>query len=84
MIQVLDNKQQLGCGHLALDSVEQLLVGVWDSSGVVIFDEYLKYKRILIRRKRLDNSWPARLNYNKNNNRLMVGLDNGTVKIFEY
>jgi hypothetical protein len=84
VIRVFDNKQKLACGHLALNSVGRLLVSDWwKNSQVVLFDEHLKYERILIDNKRLD-ARPMRLNYNKNNNRLMVGLRNGHVKIFEY
>ena len=48
-----------------------------------MFDEHLQYERILIDNKQLDNAQPTGLNYNKNNNRLAVGLYNGDVKIFE-
>ena len=84
VIRVFNNKQQLGCVQLALDSVGRLLVSDFMNSRVVLFDEHLKYDRILIDTKRLNNSRPWTLNYNKNNNRLTVGLNNGQVKIFEY
>jgi hypothetical protein len=84
VIRFFDNKQQLDCYHLALDSIGRLLVADGNNDQVVLFDEHLKYERILIDNKRLDNAWPVKLNYNKNNNRLTVGLVNGYVKIFEY
>ena len=84
MIRVFDNKEQLDCEHLALDSVGRLLVLDWKNKNVVLLDEHLKFNRILIDKKRLDNAEPLTLSHNKNNNRLAVGLGNGQVKIFEY
>jgi hypothetical protein len=87
VIRVFDNKQQLYCVHLALDSVGRLFATDRKNScfnNVVLFAEHLTYERILIDKKRLDNSYPMRLNYNKSNNRLAVGLGNGLVKIFEF
>jgi hypothetical protein len=84
VIRVFDNNQQLRCYHLALDSFGRLIVADLKNSQVVLLDQYLKYEIILIDNKRLDNVGPTRLNYNKNNNRLTVGLLSGHVKIFEY
>jgi hypothetical protein len=83
VIRVFDNKQQFFCVHLALDSVGRLLAADFENCQVVLFDDDLKYERILIDNKRLVNSKPFSLHYNSNN-RLTVGFDNGHVKIFEY
>ena len=83
-IRVFDNEQQLYCFHLALDSVGRLLVTDWNNNQVVLLNEDLKFERTLIDSIQLDNARPWRLNYDKNNNRLTVGLHNGHVKIFEY
>ena len=60
VIRVFDNKQQLNCVHLALDSVGRLLVADWKNRQVVLFDEHLKYERILIDNERLHYAWPYR------------------------
>jgi hypothetical protein len=71
---------QFICERLALDSVGRLLVADDVHNQVVVFDERLKYKRILID-KEFNPRW---VNYDKNNKRLMIGLSNGQFKIFEY
>lgn len=83
MIRVFDNKEQVHCYHLALDSVGCLLVADYFNKRVVLLDEHLQFSRILIDSEQLDNAKPMRLSYNKNNNRLAVGFYNGHVKIFD-
>jgi hypothetical protein len=83
VIRVFDNKEQLNCVYLALDSVGRLLVADWKNCGIVLLDGHLQFIKILLDKKQLGGAKPRRLNYNKNNNRLAVGLDNGHVKIFE-
>ena len=85
VIRVFDNKE-LYCGHLALDSVGRLLVADWNENNdrVVLLDEHLELIRILFDKERLDGARPTRLSYNKNNNKLAVGLyDESQVKIFD-
>ena len=82
-IRVFDSNQQLRCRYMSLDSVGRLLVTDYKNRCVVLFDEHLNCKRILIDAKRLDDAWPRRLNYDKKNKRMAVGLDNGHVKIFQ-
>ena len=84
VIRVFANKEQLDCVHLALDSVGRLLVADWNNRRVVLLDEHLELIRILFDKERLDGARPWRLSYNKNNNRLAVGLWNKSqVKIFD-
>ena len=84
MIRVFDNKEQLNCVHLALDSVGRLLVADYNNRRVVLLDEHLELIRILFDKERLDGARPWRLSYNKNNNKLAVGLWNKSqVKIFD-
>jgi hypothetical protein len=83
VIRVFDNKEQLHCIYLALDSVGRLLVADWKNKSVVLLDERLKFITILLDKELLGNACPVRLNYNKNNNRLAVLLDNSHVKIFD-
>jgi hypothetical protein len=84
VIRVFDNKEQLNCVHLALDSVGRLLVADYWNSRVVLLDEDLELIRILFDKERLDGVLPGRLSYNKNNNKLAVGLwDKSQVKIFD-
>jgi hypothetical protein len=82
VIRVFDNKE-LYCRHLALDSVGRLLVADWKTYCVVLLDEHLQFIKILLDKERLDNARPSRLSYNKNHNKLAVGLYNGHVKIFD-
>ena len=83
-IRVFGDKQQLGYGHLALDSVGRLLVADSKNKRVDSLNGDLKYKRTLIDSTQLYNVCPCTLHYDKSNNRLTVGLDNGHVKIFGY
>ena len=83
VIRVFDNKEQLDCVHLALDSFGCLLVADFYDDSVVLLDEHLQFITILLDKERLDNAEPQKLSYNKNNNRLAVGLTNGHVKIFD-
>jgi hypothetical protein len=80
VIRVFNNKEQLDCGHLTLDSVGRLLVVDWGNYSVVLLDEHLQFTTILLDKERLDDVRPVTLKYNKNNNRLAVGLNNGHVK----
>jgi hypothetical protein len=84
VIRVFDNKQQLNCRHLALDSVGRLLVLDCDNCRVVLLAEHLQFIQNLLDKERLGDSRPMRLSYNKNNNRLAVGLNyKSQVKIFD-
>ena len=83
VIRVFPNKEQLDCHHLALDSVGRLLVAEWKNCGIVLLDGHLQFIKILLDKEQLGGAQPRRLSYNKNNNRLAVGLNNGHVKIFE-
>ena len=73
---------------MAFDSVGRLLVA--DSNNysdrnyrLVLLDEQLLFIKSLLGKELLGNACPVRLNYNKNNNRLAVVLDNGQFKIFD-
>ena len=84
VIREFDNKEQLNCAYLALDSAGRLFVADWKNDRVVLLHEYLKFITVLIDKERfIDGAPPVRLNYNKNNNRLAVGFYDGRVKIFD-
>ena len=83
VIRVLDNSdQKLDLFYLALDSRGTLLVADYNNSHVALLDENLKFDRILFDRKQLDNGGPLTLNC-LTENRVVVGMDNGRVKIFD-
>jgi hypothetical protein len=75
--------KRFDCVCMALNSVGRVMIADWKYNRVVLLDEQLKYKRTLLLKKQLDNEHPIRLNYNKNSNRLAVGLYNGQVKMYE-
>ena len=83
MIRVFDHQQQIDCVHLAVNSIGCLLFADWNNSRVYSMSEHFKYETVLVDNKQLDNEWPYRLNYNKSNKRLTVGLNNGQVKVFQ-
>ena len=84
VIRVFNNDEHLvNGGYLALDPVGRLLVADRKNNRIVLLNEFLDFQRVLFDEKRLDNERPWRLSYNKNTDRLAIGLCNGRVKIFE-
>ena len=72
-------------GHMAIDSVGQVLVADSGNDRILLLSEELKFDRILLHKKRGDfNSRPNRLYYDEQNKRSIVGLNDGDINIYEW
>jgi len=68
--------------HVAVDSHGNIFVADGDNRHILLLDDHLSLRRVIIDEHQLNHKWPWRLCYREDKGQLLVGLDVGGVVVF--
>ena len=69
--------------HVAVDSRGNIFVLDRDNRRILLLDDHLRLRRVVIDESQLNYMWPRRLCYREQSGHLLVGLFDGNVAVFD-